>query len=441
MAYAHYDRLTALDATFLGIESDAVHMHVGAIGIFDAKPLTLPEGGLDMPRIRRLAGPTLARSRRFRQRLDRVPIFGDPVWVDDARFNLDYHLRHTALPAPGDERQLKRLAGRLLSQKLDRHKPLWEMWFVENLEGDRFAVITGPDSDAPPWLPRPAPNQTQLLAAETLRRAALPLDLLRAGGRALSEPRQSLDAARETLEGVSRFLGAGLEGGDPTPLNPDIGPHRRFDWTRMDLAAIKEVKERLGGTVNDVVLATVAGAVRTFLERRGVEVDDLDFRAQVPVNVRRAEERGHLGNRVVLLLAQLPVNERDPRRRYERVVEVTRGLKSSHQVEGEELLEALSDWTTKELLALLARITARTLAYNIVVTNIPGPQFPVYMLGARMLEVYPVVPLFVNQAVGIALFSYDGALYWGFNACWDALPDLHDLVTAVGAEFETLRKL
>jgi diacylglycerol O-acyltransferase len=473
MSYAHYVRLSALDATFLEIEDENVHMHVGACAIFETASPTHEDGGLDMARIRRLSGPALSRNRRFRQRLDHVPLVGDPVWVDDPRFNLDYHLRHTALPEPGDERQLKRLMGRLMSQKLDLHKPLWEMWFVEGLEDGRFAVISkmhhcmvdgisgvdllaalmDPDAEANtveeeaatlasrPWLPRPPPGPVQLLADEAWRRAALPFAALRAGRDAIAHPGRVVEEVRRELEALEELLAPGLRGASRTPLNADIGPHRRFDWLHMDLGAVKAVKNTLGGTVNDVVLATVAGAVRRFLIARGAEVDGLDFRAQVPVSVRAESEHGALGNRVAMLLAPLPVSEPDPRCRYDRVVETTRRLKGSHQVEGGKLLARIGDVTSREILAALVRVTGRQLAYNIVVTNVPGPPVPVHLLGARMLEIYPLVPLFSNQAVGIALFSYDGGLYWGFNACWDALPDLHALVLAVGDEFEVLRKL
>lgn len=473
MAYTHYDRLTALDAMFLGIEDASVHMHVGAVGIFELGPLRRPDGGLDMERVRRLALPAIARSRRMRQRLDRVPLVGDPVWVDDDRFNLDYHLRHTALPEPGDERKLKRLVGRIMSQKLDYHKPLWEMWFVENLVGERFAVISklhhamidgvagvdllallmSPDADASVreaeeeaahaqrWLPRPRPGALGLLAGELARRAALPLGLLGAGREALAHPRQTLEAAREAIEGVGEALGAGLSSASHTPLNPALGPHRRFDWLRMDLGAVKEVKNALGGTVNDVVLAVAAGALRAFLEGRGAEVDGLDFRAMVPVNTRRPDQHGRLGNRVAQLLARLPVDEGDRARRYARVLETTRKLKASHQVQGADLLERFGDWTAKELVAAVVKLASERLAFNIVITNVPGPQFTAYLFGARMLEIHPLVPLFANQGAGIALFSYDGSLFWGFNSDWDAMPDLHDLVLAVETEFEALRKL
>jgi WS/DGAT/MGAT family acyltransferase len=227
----------------------------------------------------------------------------------------------------------------------------------------------------------------------------------------------------------------------PTPLNDEIGPHRRFDWTRMDVAALKEVKARLGGTLNDVVLAIVSGGVRQFLQRRGVAVDDLDFRAMVPVSVRRESERGQVGNRVVSVAAALPVDERDPARRVARVIESTQRFKTSGIVEGGELLEGLGDLGISSLMAGISRVASLTRAFNLVVTNVPGPQVPLHMLGAKLEEVYPLVPLFTNQCLGIALFSYDGGLYWGFNADWDAVPDLHDLVGMLQQELEVLRKL
>jgi WS/DGAT/MGAT family acyltransferase len=268
----------------------------------------------------------------------------------------------------------------------------------------------------------------------------LPLGLLRAGRSALDDARRALESARDAVAGAAELLGSGLTPASPTPLNPlEIGPHRRFDWTRMDLDAVKQVKRRLGGTVNDVVLAVVAGALRRFLAGRGVAVDGLDFRAQVPVDVRSTAQRGTLGNRVATLLVRLPVHEPDAQRRYALVLEATQRLKRSSQVHGSELLEQLGDWTAKELLAGIVRGTATQLAFNMTVTNVPGPQFPAYLLGAPMLAIYPVVPLFARQAVGIALFSYDGGVYWGFDACWDTVPDLHDLVSAVEEEFGALR--
>lgn len=472
MAYSHYDRLSALDATFLDLENENVHMHVGALAIFEGGDLARPDGGIDFARIRRLAGPSITRNQRFRQRLEHVPLLGHPVWVDDARFQLDYHLRHTSLPEPGDERQLKRLYGRLISQKLDVHKPLWEMWFVEGLSGGRFAVITkvhhcmidgvsgvdllatlmdpeaeaevlraeeeAPGASPRPWLARTAPSTWTLLADEALRRAALPLAAWRAGRNAMAHPDEAMHALRDALEGVREILTPGLLGASQTPLNDDIGPHRRFDWLQTEISDTKEVRKRVGGTLNDIVLASVAGAMRHFLAQRAVRVDDLVFRAQVPVNVRAADEHGLLGNRVAMLLADLPVAEPDRRRRYERVIETTAKLKASRQVHGGKLLEQLGDWTSKELLGAIVRLTGQQLAYNIVVTNVPGPRVPVRLLGAQLVEIYPLVPLFANQGLGIALFSYDGRLFWGLNSDWERLPDLHDVALALQHEFAAL---
>jgi len=463
MAYTHYERLTALDSTFLDIEDQNVHMHVGAVGIFDGRPLLTANGGLDIDRVVALAETQLQRTPRFRQKLQRIPLFNHPVWVDDDRFNLQYHVRHTSLPRPGDMRQLKRLAGRIMSQQLDRGKPLWEMWFVDGLENDKVAVITKAhhamvdgvsgvdllasimvfDPKAQPgkpkrWIPRPAPSASQLLLGELQRRATLPLALALAGQEVVSRPRRTVSIVRDAIEGLGQAIAAGLRPASPTPLNPDIGPHRRFDWTHFDLNAVKKVKNHLGGTINDVVLATVAGALRRFLKGRGLEVKNLDLRSMVPVSVRTETQRGALGNRVSFLVAQLPVDERDPRARMKRVIETTQKLKHSKQVFGAEVLEEISDWTFTSLFVEFARMAAVARSYNLVVTNVPGPPAPVYMLGGRMQEIYPLVPLYMNQALGIALFSYSGGLYWGFNADWDALPDLHDLVEAVDVEFKAL---
>jgi WS/DGAT/MGAT family acyltransferase len=438
-------------------------MHVGAVALFDAAPLTDSDGALEMGRIRGAIEAALAASPRFRQKLSLVPVLGHPVWVDDDRFNLDYHVRHTSLPQPGDVRMLKRLAGRIMSQKLDRGKPLWEMWVVERIEGGQFATIikahhcmvdgisgldllTGmmrPDRDATvassaEWLPRPAPDRTRLLRDEVLHRASLPFELLRTAGNALSRPREAVGDLQEVLLGFGEVLGAGLAPTSDSSLNPEIGPHRRFDWLQTDLAAVKVVRARLGGTVNDIVLATAAGAIGRFLRQRGEDVSDKLFRAQVPMSIRTSAERGTAGNRVVMLMAELPIDEPDPRTRLSRITETTARLKHSRQRAGIEFIEELSDRTLTSLFVGFARFATWQRSFNVVITNIPGPQIPVYLLGAQMREIYPLVPLAWNQGLGIALFSYDGRLNWGFNADWDTLPDVHEIVTALGEEFDSL---
>ena len=465
MTYTHHDRLSAVDSGFLALEDDDAHMHIGAVAEFEAGALTGPDGHLDIARIEHAIEVGLHRVPRYRQRLAWVPLLGHPVWVDDRSFNLHYHIRHTCLPPPGDDRQLKRLAGRVFSQQLDRGKPLWEVWIVEGLASGRVAVISKthhcmidgvgsveltattmqptPDPDpelagpAPTWVPRPAPEPLELLGSELMHRVRASARALRAAAAGTLHPARSATAVYETVEGVVDAVSAGLSPASPTPLNVEIGPHRRFDWCETDLQVVKDIKSRLGGTVNDVVLTIAAGALRHFLRQRGLAVEELDFRAMMPVNLRAAADRT-VGNRVAMLVARLPVGERSPRERLERVISETRALKHSHQAAGMEAIEDIGDATFTSLFVEFARATALSRPFNVVVTNVPGPPFPVYMLGARMVACHPMVPLFRNQALGIALFSYDGRLFWGLNADWDAVPDLHDLIGAIGAETSRL---
>jgi WS/DGAT/MGAT family acyltransferase len=467
MAQTYCERLTALDAAFLDLEAPGVHMHVGSVGVFDPGPLSVGENGIDFERVLELTDNGLHRAPRFRQKLSAVPLTGHPVWVDDEHFNIRYHVRHTALPHPGDERLLKRLAGRIMSQKLDRTKPMWELWFVEGLPEKRIGVISkihhcmidgisgvdllaafmGPNPDyraervANTWRPRPEPSTAALLSREVSNRVALPVRGAKAATAAILHPLSAYEQASRVARGFTEAVGASLSPGSETPFNQPIGPHRRFDWTHFDLDAVKAVKNRLGGTVNDVVLACVAGAVRDYLSHHHLALEDIDFKVFVPVSTRTKAQRGKLGNRVSSLIARLPVDQSDPARRMRRVIEETHRLKESDQAVGTEVIEELSDWTSTAVLTAFSRLAASQRSYNMVVTNVPGPQFPVFMEGARMLACYPLVPLFTNQALGIALLSYDKSLFWGFNADWEKVPDLHEFVEAIDREFELLRSL
>jgi WS/DGAT/MGAT family acyltransferase len=465
MTKTHYERLSALDAHFLDLEDEGVHMHVAVVLVCEARPLTLEDGRLDVDGIRTFLESQLSAIPRYRQRLARIPLERHPVWVDDPSFNIQYHVRHVSLPRPGDERQLKRLVGLLMSQKLDHGKPLWEMWVIEGLEGERFAVLARshhcmvdgiagvaalrvllrPERDAsfrprPRWRARPAPGRAQLVTEAFARRVREPLDLAKAARRALEHPTRALRTAWDATLGLGESLGA-LRSASPTPLNPlHIGPHRRVDWLRFDLGAVKDVKRRLGGTLNDIVLATVAGAMRQYLRRHRVALKGLDFRAMCPVSVRHAEAGGALGNRVAMLVAGLPVDERNPRRRLERVIATMRALKTSRVPQGSELIEEIADWTTTSLVTETIHLAMRMRAFNMVVTNVPGPPVPLYVLAAPLLDAFPLVPLYENQAMGMALLSYAGTLSWGLTSDWDHVPDLHDVVVALGEAFEELRK-
>ena len=462
-----YDRLSVVDTTFLSIEGSNTPQHVAAVMLLEGGPAIRPDGGLQIDVIREHIASRLYLIPRYRQRVFTVPLGNRRVWIDDDHFNIHFHVRHTSLPKPGDGRQLKRLAGRIVSQRLDRSRPLWEIWVIEGLEQrgtfamiakthhcmvdgisgvDLMAVLLSPDPEAslsnpPTWLPRPAPTALELFRDEMMRRASEPLALLPDLPRVMRQPCAALHDAWRNIAALGETLGAAARPASNTPLNQPIGPHRRFDWLSMDLADVKEVKNRLGGTVNDVVLTIVAGALRRFLERRRINCDVLELRASVPVSIRSADQRGTLGNQIALWMTDLPVDEADPRRRLARIRATTSKLKDSNQALGAQVLAAVSEWTSTTLLSLAVRLATRSRPFNIVVTNVPGPQIPLYLLGSQLRECYPMLALLANQALGVALFSYAGQLCWGFIADWDLVPDLHDFVLAIESSFVELYEL
>jgi diacylglycerol O-acyltransferase / wax synthase len=464
---ADYERLTAMDVSFLAFESANVHMHVGAVSLFDATPHTDDSGKLDYDAIHDAIERALEATPRFRQKLVKIPLFGNAVWVDDDHFNLEYHVRHTALPAPGDEGDLQRLAGRVLSQKLDRSRPLWEMWVVEGVEGGRFAlivkahhcmvdgvagldVLTGmlrlepearrpaaPQTGAPAWAPRPQVPALRLFVDELALRTSAQMDLLRLSRRLIADPRRATSELAEVLRGIGELARVSADRAVESRLNADVGPFRRFAWSTTALSEVSEIRRRFGGTINDVALATVAGALGEFLVGHGEAVDNESFHVQFPMSTRTAADR-RSGNQVAMLIAPLPIAERDPVERLRRVVEITDRVKHSRQQRGIEVLSQLSDRSFPELHGIFGKLGVRQRPFNIVVTNVPGPKDPVYLLAARMLGIFPLVPLLVNQTLGIAFFSYCGLLQWGFHADWDAVPDLQDFVDGIDRHFAAL---
>jgi diacylglycerol O-acyltransferase len=442
------DRLTGLDTSFLHLEDATSHMHVASVMIFEGPPPPYDE--LLEAFERRL--PLVP---RYRQRLALVPLGqGRPKWVDDPHLNLRYHVRSAALPSPGSEDQLKDLAGRVFSQQLDRDKPLWEVWLVEGLEDDRFAVLskthhalvdgisgvdiisvlfdTSPEPAAPTgpgdrWLPRPLPSPAQLLGEALVERATLPGEITRSVRALLRGPRRILEGVLDAAVGVGAMAWAGLNPVPSSPYNRQIGPHRRFTWVRADLSDLKAIKDELGGTVNDVVLATVAGALGKHLRRRGQNTDGLELKAMVPVSVRQDVERGGLGNRVAAMMAPLPVWCQEPVARLDIVREELSHLKSGGQAVGAQVLTELSGFAPPTIMGQASRLMSRQRFFNLVVTNVPGPQFPLYLLGRRMLDPFPMVPLASGQAVGVALLSYDGRINFGLVGDFDLMWDLDDL--------------
>ena len=455
----HLDRLSPVDAAFLHQERRASHMHVGALVIFEGPPPSREEFCAHIE-------SRLPLVPRYRQKLA-FPRFemGRPFWIDDPRFNLDYHVRHTALPAPGSLEQLRGLVGRIFSQRLDRSKPLWEVWLVQGLEDARFALISkthhalvdgisGVDistvlfdlspvpGDSTPeedgWTPESEPSQAQLVTEGVKGLLRTPRDLAGRAAGALTHPGRALEDVREAAEGIGEVVWAGLNPAPELPINTPIGPHRRLWWLQRPLDEFKGIKNVLGGTVNDVVLAVVAGGLGRWLETRGVRREGLEPRALVPVSIRVEHEHGALGNRIAAMRAPLPVYVRDSVERLRIVREAMQGLKESKQALGAEVIAGLERFAPPTLLAMASRVNFSTRLFNLIVTNVPGPQFPLYLLGREMQELVPVAFLPENQALAVAVMSYNGRMEFGLLSDYDALADLDVLARFVEESLDEL---
>ena len=449
MAQEHLDRLTSIDASFLHQEGPESHMHIGAVLLFEG-PAPAFADLLDHIRGRLHLVP------RYRQKLATPPLdTGRPLWVDDPSFNLEYHVRHAALPAPGTERHLLQLVARITSQQLDRAKPLWECWLVEGMADDRFALIMkthhslvdgisgvdlatvlfdlAPDGAPPaeqqlePWRAAPEPSPAQLVVAGVRGFVTTTAEIAARALAAASRPTRTLAAVREVAEGVGEIVWAGLNPAPETPLNVEIGPHRRYAVVRQELADYKLVKDALGGTVNDVVLTVVSGALARWLRSRGIRTEGLELRALVPVSVRTKHDQGALGNRLTVMRGPLPVYIADPVARLRFVKHAMDGLKDSKQAVGAATLASVNNLAPPTILAQASRLNFSTRLFNLLVTNVPGPQVPLYVLGRRLVDVFPIAFLPRNHALAIAIMSYDGGIDYGLLGDYDALPDI-DLI-------------
>jgi diacylglycerol O-acyltransferase len=460
MPQQHLDRLTSTDASFLHQEGPASHMHIGGVLLFEGPPPAFEEY-LNHVRGRLHLVP------RYRQKLTTPPLeTGRPLWVDDPSFNLEYHVRHTALPQPGTEQQLLQLVARIYSQQLDRARPLWESWMVEGLADDRFALIfkthhslvdgvSGVDlatvlfdierepqasssTELQPWEPRPEPSAADLVLSGVRGMVGTTAALASRAVAAATHPETSLRRLRDVAEGLGELVWAILNPAPETPLNVEIGPHRRYAVVRGRLDDYKEVKNAFGGTVNDVVLTVVSGALARWLRSRGVRTEGLEMRALVPVSVRTADEQGSLGNRLSVMRGPLPVYIRDPVARLRVVRQAMDGLKESKQAVGAATLAAVNDLAPPTILAQASRLNFSTRLFNLIVTNIPGPQLPLYVLGRQLVDLFPVAFLPSHHALAVAIMSYNGSIDFGLLADYDALPDLDEIVDGIEASLDEL---
>jgi diacylglycerol O-acyltransferase len=453
-------RMSPLDASFLHLEDHVTQLHIGSVAIFEGPPPPFDA-------VLAMVAGKLPLVPRYRQVVRFVPLaMGRPVWVDDPHFNLEYHVRRTALPAPGGEDQLRILVGRVMSQQLDRAKPLWEMWVAEGMDEDRWALVSkvhhcmvdgvagtdlltvildqerdpemlSPDS----WHPERAPSDIQLLADALVERTVSPYEIFRAARSTLRAPRQFAGLLEDTARSLVGMRGL-VRRTPPSSLNGPIGPHRRWSWARSQLSDVKVVRSALGGTVNDVVLACIANGFRQLLLSRGESTDRV-VRTMVPVSVRSPGERGTYNNRVSAMFAELPVGIENPKERLESIRAQMEGLKESKQAVAGEVLTSLSGFAPPLLLALGERVATRVPQRNIntVTTNVPGPQYPLYAAGRRLLEAFPYVPLGGRVRIGVAIFSYDGALNFGVTGDYDTAPDLGVLCDGIEQGMSELVKL
>lgn len=461
------DRLTGLDSAFLHLEDGgSAHMHVASVMVFEGQA----------PAYEEFVDHILSRLHlvpRYRQRLAFVPLGqGRPVWTDDPHFNPRYHIRHAGLPSPEDETELKQLAGRIFSQRLDRSKPLWELWLVAHMAGERFAVIakthhalvdgisgvdittvlfdvspepTGPARPPVPWIARPLPGAAKLLADALVERSTVPAEMGRGVRAVVRTPRRAFGHLKDAVLGVGATTLAGINApAPPSPLNVDIGSHRRYTWIDADLAEFKAIKNSLGGTLNDVVLTAVSLALGRHMRAQGYDTEGLVLKAMVPVSIRAdIKSEPHppaLGNKVAAMWAPLPVGITDPVECLAQVRLEMDDLKDSGQAVGAEVLTNLAGFAPPTILSQAARLQARQRFFNLVVTNVPGPQFPLYLLGRRLKALYPVVPLAHRQALGIAVMSYDGHLGFGLLGDYDALPELETIAYELKRAIAALAK-
>jgi WS/DGAT/MGAT family acyltransferase len=446
MSDTFFQPLSAMDRQFLEMEGPNTPMHVSGVSEYELGPLRSEAGSLDFGRVRKAIESVLEKIPVYRQKLAWTPVERSPGWIDDSDFELDYHLRHVALPAPGSESQLKQLTSLIVSQPLDRSRPLWEMWFIEGLGGgENFAVVTkmhhcmidggaganlmslllraSPDRErasAKPWRPRPAPTGLELATGELGRRVSTPLRWLR-GARRFQREHRSLASALSDRAAALRDILSNAIPASTTPITGPLGPHRRVDWMETSLDELTSLRRKLGCTLNDLALTVVTGALRRYLALRDVDVDGLDFRVSVPVNVRRAEEREQMGNRISSWIFRLPLELDEPLEQLDVIRERTGEAKQSKQALGMEMIMAAA-----EELPLLLTLAAWAGQGQIstVVTNVPGPPIPLYLMGSRVRTMQPFVLLPPGVGLTVALLSYDGTLFWGLMADYDRVPDL-----------------
>ncbi len=450
-----YERLSSLDASFLYLERPAMHMHVAGLSVLEPRD----DGPLLFDDVRRVLKARIHLAPRLRQRVLHVPgSLGRPVWADDEGFDLDFHLRRSALPAPGGHDELSGSVGRILSRPLDRDKPLWEIYVFEGMEKGRTGVMLklhhaladgiagmligsalfdlAPDTpigEAEPWEPAPLPSRVDLINSAVEEALRDPVDLVRAVAEA---PLRALETVNETIVGARAFLGMGRR--PQGPFDVQIGPNRRFAMAEAPFERLREIRAALGGTVNDAVITAVAEGLHDLLRERGEPVRGRSLRLMVPVSVRAADQGVGVGNRVAPAFVDVPVGPMTPKGRHARIQRATAQLKESGMARSADQIIALGAYAPPALHAAAARLASRAGWFNLVVSNVPAPQVPLYLAGAPLLASYPAMPLGENAALSVACTSLGGTMAFGLTADWDAVPDLQILSDGIERAIDRL---
>ncbi|MEM9040762.1 MAG: wax ester/triacylglycerol synthase family O-acyltransferase [Actinomycetota bacterium] len=456
-----HDRMTAADAVFLRIETEHEPQHVGSLSLFEGGPLRDADGAIRLDELRRHVERRLHRVPRLRQRVREVPLSqGRPVWIDDEQFDIEYHVRLTSLPRPGNRGQLLDLMSRVQAIPLDRDRPLWEMWFVDGLADERVGLMLKThhalgdgianvdlalalvdlepdpptDDDVRTWYPRAATPRSDLLAEALVEQTTRPWAIGRRALGAVRNPRPAIDGAGNVVRTVRDFLAKPT----PAPWNQAVGAQRRWVSATVPLESVREVRGHHDATINDVVLAACTGALRMFLEERDARPDETPLRAMVPVSLRTDDEHGDtLGNRISLILVDLPIGEPDPAARLADVHQQTSRLKGSPMVDGAQTILDLADGIP-QIAGPITNFVSRQIPMNLVVTNVPGPPIPLFLRGARLEETYPYVEVIDNEGLTIAVVSYDDQLFFGITGDRDVLADLDELASLIIDEFDVL---
>jgi diacylglycerol O-acyltransferase / wax synthase len=460
-----HEDLSSLEESFLRIETPTTPMHLGATVILDGAALSRPDGGIDIDRIRRYIVSRLWLIPTYRRRLAHVPLEGRAVWVDDDGFDITEHVLQARLPLPGSDRQLRRCCAELLERPLDRARPLWEVWVIEGLSDDRCALFCkvhhcmvgrgsgldlmaalfspcpqGSFEESPAWVPRRAPAGSELLGEGLWRRIRRGVNMVRGLPEALQHPADAGRALGRWMGAIFEVVLSTMEGGMRTLLNRPVGPYRRVDWMKVDLDEMREIRRELGGTLNDVILTVVQGAVRRFLVKRSGIPSEGEFRVTVPVSTLSSPQQvSRIDDPSWAYSVCLPLHEAKPRRCFDIIRKQTLELEETRQTKCRAMLTQGVDWVAAGLLGLGVPLINHLRA-NLLVTNVAGPSSPLYLLDARVVDVFLQPPLFEYQGLAIALFSYAGSLYWGVNADWDVLPDLDCFMTDLKESVAELRR-